>query len=57
MSDRGKRPLSDDLLPLADRLRRERPSIDALALDRKARARTRAAAAERRAVPHGKELS
>ncbi len=55
MSDRGERPLSDDLLPVAEWLREERPSLDPLSLDRaKTRARARAATTERRAVNHGK---
>ncbi len=55
MSDRGERPLPDDLLPVAEWLREERPSLDGFALDRaKARARAQAAATERRAVTHGK---
>lgn len=55
MSDRGEHPLPDDLLPVAEWLREERPSLDGLALDRaKTRARARAAATERRAVTHGK---
>ncbi len=55
MSDRGERPLPDDLLPVAEWLREERPFLDGFALDRaKTRARARAAATERRAVNHGK---
>jgi len=53
MSDRRERPLPDDLLPVAEWLREERPSLDGFALDR-AKARARAAATERRAVTHGK---
>jgi hypothetical protein len=55
MSDRGERPLPDDLLRVAERLREERPSLDGLALDRaKTRARARASAPESGAVNHGK---
>ena len=55
MSDRGERPLPDDLLPVAEWLREERPSLDGLALDRaKTRERARANAAERTADTHGK---
>ena len=55
MSDRRERPLPDDLLPVAEWLREERPSLDGFSLDRaKTRARARAAATERRAVTHGK---
>ncbi len=55
MSDRSERPLPDDLLPVAQWLREERPSLDGLALDRaKTRARARGAAAERTGVSHGK---
>ena len=55
MSDRGERPLPDDLLPVAEWLREERPSLDGFALDRaKTRARARAAATERRAVTPSK---
>lgn len=58
MSDRSERPLPDDLLPVAQWLREERPSLDGLALDRaKTRARARAAAAERTGSATGKELS
>jgi len=54
MSDRGEHPLPDELLPVAEWLREERPSLDVLALDRaKTRARARAAAAAR-PTTHGK---
>lgn len=55
MSDRGERPLPDDLLAVADWLRAERPSLDGLGLDRaKTRARARATAAQRTAATHRK---
>ena len=55
MSDRRERPLPDDLLPVAEWLHEERPSLDGFARDRaKTRARAGAAATERRAVTHGK---
>jgi uncharacterized iron-regulated membrane protein len=48
MSDRGERPLPDDLLRVAERLREERPSLDGLGLDRaKTRARRQATAGHR----------
>ncbi len=48
-------PLPDDLLPMAERLRAERPSLDGLALDRvKTGARMRVTATRRTAVTHSK---
>jgi hypothetical protein len=55
MSDRGERPLPDDLLRAAEWLREARPTPDGHTLDRaKTRARARAVAAEKKAVPHEK---
>jgi len=51
MSDRTERPLPEDLVVVADRLREERPTLDGLALDRvKARTRARVVPLQRRAV-------
>ncbi len=48
MSDRGQNALPEDLLPMAERLQQERPSLDGITLDRiKTRARARGTAPHR----------